>query len=853
MFDVPENTTTDATFDVSVTSALSLLDVAEATLEIWNEETGQWDFVADTSQGGILDLIGLSGESARITAADLTSGQYRLTYSGGGLLSVAPTVELDATLNDTTVLADGVAVEGNVLVNDTVEGEVLEIQDTSGNFVTVPAGGITLEGEYGNLTINPDGSYVYEPFDDPSVAGQQDVFTYRLGTDTATLTISIEGVGDTTPPAAPTVSLQNDTGAEGDGVTSNGTVAISGLETGATWEYSTDGGVSWTTGTGTGFELEPGSYPDVRVRQTDAAGNVGEAVSLGPIIVDTTPPTALTASLQNDTGAAGDGLTADGTVTVDGLEAGASWQYSIDGGVTWLTGAGNGFELAEGAYADADVQVRQIDAAGNEGPATPLGPITVDLTPPAAPTAVLQVDTGSIGDGLTSDGTVTVSGLEEGAVWEYSLDGGGTWQAGTGNSFELPSGSYADGSVQVRQSDVTGNVGATVSLGSVTVFDLEPADDAAAVNLTVTPTTDIQPAESGSVSTVLNLGVLGDTIDVSLLAGQSPLSFTVAENTTRQISIEGGGDALASLSLVGDNDYDLLVYRVADGETQATLVHEVTNWLEYDPGVLGLLSSWDGAELTLPEFSGGGTYYLVLANPGGLLDLSALAAVSVTTTSDVVTDYRNVSGSAEGNVITDDTAPDGTVISQVNGIAVTTAGLDIPGDHGVLTIHPDGSYSYVANSPFVGSTGDEDVFEYTITAPDGSSETASLTITLDHPGVPGAGVMMETFSEDVLAGTDGDETVPVADLSAQADTSQEAEVAESPSSAALLTLNGLIERGAEDVDLSALKEEADTTPQSTETVPLPSTPEVTEIAEINPVDPFEPIIREDERLDLPVV
>src|SRR5690606_40231754 len=67
----------------------------------------------------------------------------------------------------------------------------------------------------------------------------------------------------------------------------------------------------------------------------------------------------------------------------------------------------------------------------------------------------------------------------------------------------------------------------------------------------------------------------------------------------------------------------------------------------------------------------------LLANPGGVLDLSLLGNITVQTTEDVITDYREVTGSVGGNVITDDTAPDGTVVSAVNATDVTTDGTTI--------------------------------------------------------------------------------------------------------------------------------------------------------------------------------
>src|SRR5207248_1244412 len=82
-------------------------------------------------------------------------------------------------------------------------------------------------------------------------------------------------------------------------------------------------------------------------------------------LVDTTAPTAPAVALTSDTGTAGDGVTSNGSITVSGLESGASWQYSSDGGTTWNTGTGSTFTLVDGSYTVGSVKVRQTDAAGN--------------------------------------------------------------------------------------------------------------------------------------------------------------------------------------------------------------------------------------------------------------------------------------------------------------------------------------------------------------------------------------------------------------------------------------------------------------------------------------------------------
>ncbi|GAD50692.1 hypothetical protein NT2_10_01370, partial [Caenibius tardaugens NBRC 16725] len=106
----------------------------------------------------------------------------------------------------------------------------------------------------------------------------------------------------------------------------------------------------------------------------------------------------------------------------------------------WNPGSGSSVLLPEGVYADGAVGVRQVDEAGNEGTPTFLGPITVDLTDPAAINAELDNDTGSsASDGVTNDGTVVLTSvLEPGATWQYTTNGGTSWNPGSGSSVLLP-------------------------------------------------------------------------------------------------------------------------------------------------------------------------------------------------------------------------------------------------------------------------------------------------------------------------------------------------------------------------------------------------------------------------------
>ncbi|MFW9601734.1 MAG: beta strand repeat-containing protein, partial [Prevotella sp.] len=255
---------------------------------------------------------------------------------------------------------------------------------------------------------------------------------------------------DITPPVAPSLSLAVDSGSNTtDGITNVATINVSGLESGASWQYSIDGG-AWTNGSGTSFNASAGNHT-YYIRQTDVAGNTSASSSGSVYNLDTIAPTAPSLSLAVDSGSSSnDGITSVSTINVGGLESGASWQYSIDGG-SWTNGSASSFNASAGPHT---YQVRQTDRAGNTS-APSVGVIyNLDISAPIAPSLSLAVDSGSsASDGITNVSTINVSGLESGASWAYSVDGG-TWTSGSGSSFNASSGNHT---YYVRQTDTAGN------------------------------------------------------------------------------------------------------------------------------------------------------------------------------------------------------------------------------------------------------------------------------------------------------------------------------------------------------------------------------------------------------------
>jgi hypothetical protein len=250
-------------------------------------------------------------------------------------------------------------------------------------------------------------------------------------------------------PAAPPVSLVQDTGASAtDRVTNIPTLAVTTVGSAAV-EYSVNGGKAWSPT----FVPQSG-VNKLLVRQTEPGGTPSKATSFS-FTYDDTPPAPLAVSLKSDTGVSStDRQTRDGTLSFVSpatkkttLETAATAQYWNSIKLGWESS----FLPVEGLNT---VKVRQVDKAGNVSPESTLE-FTLDTTLPVAPAVSLANDTNIPDDGITSDGTLLAAttgpnAVEATAALQYSTTGGKTWAG----SFAPKAGSN---SVLVRQVDVAGN------------------------------------------------------------------------------------------------------------------------------------------------------------------------------------------------------------------------------------------------------------------------------------------------------------------------------------------------------------------------------------------------------------
>jgi hypothetical protein len=344
---------------ISIASTVSALKSGEtATITFTLSEPSTTFTSGDISVSGGT-ITNFTGSGASYTATITPAA----TFAGTASVSVAAGRFTDAAGNDNiasntvSIAVDTVAPTVTITSNRTSlkigENATLTftLSEASANFaaadISVTGGtisGFTGSGSNYNATFTPTAGFNGTA----TVSVAAGLFTDAAGNGNLAsnaLAIAI----DTVAPAPPTLALASDTGASStDGITSVGTFNVAGVESGATWQYSTDG-VNWTNGSGTSFNLGSGDYAAnaIRVRQTDAAGNTGpSAGNVGSVTVDNAAPAIVSiTSPSSGTRTAGETVVVNATVS-EPVQGGSSVTVTLDtGNVVTLTAATTGTVL----------------------------------------------------------------------------------------------------------------------------------------------------------------------------------------------------------------------------------------------------------------------------------------------------------------------------------------------------------------------------------------------------------------------------------------------------------------------------------------------------------------------------
>ncbi|PKF56781.1 hypothetical protein CW748_08570, partial [Alteromonadales bacterium alter-6D02] len=596
-----DNLTNNVVVNVSLASDVASWEYSVNGGDTWVAGTGtSFELAADTTYAADSVQVRQTDNAGNVSAATTNTAQIETDNS-----VAAPTFTLVQDTGSSTTDS----LTNNVTVN------VALVTDVASWEYSVDGGTTWLVGSGTSFELATDTTYAAD-----SVQVRQ---TDNAGNVSAATTNTAQIETDNSV-AAPTFTLAQDTGSSTtDSLTNNVTVNVALVADVASWEYSVDGGTNWLVGSGTSFDLANDSIYSVgaiKVRQTDNAGNLSTIATNTAQIETDNSLAAPTFTLAQDTGASTmDSLTNNVTVNVALVADVASWEYSVDGGDTWMAGTGTSFDLAaDTTYAADSVQVRQTDNAGNVSAATTnTAQIETDNSV-AAPTFALAQDTGSsTTDSLTNHVTVNVALVADVASWEYSVDGGDTWVAGTGTSFELAADTtYAADSVQVRQTDTAGNV----SAATTNTAQIETDNSIAAPTFTLAQDTGSSTTDSLTNNVTVNVALVADVAnwEYSVDGGDTWMagtgtSFELAADTTyaadsvqvRQTDNAGNVSAATAntAQIETDNSVAAPTFTLAQ-DTGSSTTDSLTNNVTVNVALVADVASW--------EYSvDGGTTWLV--------------------------------------------------------------------------------------------------------------------------------------------------------------------------------------------------------------------------------------------------
>ncbi|SFL04355.1 Ig-like domain repeat protein, partial [Falsiroseomonas stagni] len=560
----------------------------------WTDITGSVTGTAVSWSGPNATLVGSDSIVLRVTDAAgnngvLSSQNYVLDQTGTGVSAIDISDDTGSSDSDFITSAGSqtiTATLGATLdTGDLVEGSI----DNGATWTDITSSVTGTTVTWAGQTLTGSNTIQIKVTDAAGNVGTIASQAYVIDTTAATTTVSAIGLSSDTG-ALTTDLVTNDAGPQ----TINATLSAA-LTTGEVLEGSLDGGVTWAdvtfAATGTviawsGVALSAG-VNDIRLRVTDAAGNVGIPSIQAYELDQTAPLTAVSiTSISNDSGtSSSDFLTKTPFQIVNvafsaPLAVGEYVEASVDGGVTWAAQGGvagtstHSFGVtlpgAFGTVASSSIQVRVTDVAGNGGTAGIQNYVLDQLDPVTTASNIdISSDTGvSSSDFETKQATQTITAtlttpLDPGDILQGSVDGGVNWTDITNQisgTIVTWTGATLSGSssIELRVVDAAGNIG-TVSAQSY-VLDTVGATTVSGIGLS---------SDTGSSASDLITNVAAQTVTATLssplLAGEI-LEGSVDGGAT-WTTISGGVGSTAvnwtGVTLSGSSSIQLRVTDVA--------------------------------------------------------------------------------------------------------------------------------------------------------------------------------------------------------------------------------------------------------------------------------------------------
>ncbi|HHR8595118.1 TPA: BapA/Bap/LapF family large adhesin [Salmonella enterica subsp. enterica serovar Lexington] len=651
-----------------------------------------------------------SGNWSFTPTGNLTEGSHAFTATatnanGTGSVSTAATVIVDTLAPGTpsgTLSADGGSLSGQAEANSTVT-------------VTL-AGGVTL-----TTTAGSNGAWSLT-LPTKQIEGQLINVTATDAAGNASGTLGI------TAPVLPLAARDNITSLD---LTSTAVTSTQNYSDYGLLLVGALGNVASVLGNDTAqveFTIAEGGTGDVTI-DAAATGIVLSLLSTQEIVVQRydTSLGAWTTIVNTAVGDFANLLTLTGsgvTLNLSGLGEG---QYRV---LTYNTSL-----LATGSYTSLDVDVHQTSAGIISGPTISTGNVMADDTAPTGTTVTAITNANGVSTPVGAGG-VDIQGQY--GTLHINQDGSYTYTltkptAGYGHK-ESFTYTITQNGVGSSAAQLVINLGPAPVPGSVIATD----NNASLVFDTHVSYVNNGPSTQSGV-TVLSVG-LGNVLNANLLDDMTnPIIFNVEEGATRTMTLQG---TVGGVSLV--STFDLYVYRFNDAIQQYEQFRVEKGWIN----TLLLAGQSQPLTLTLP----GGEYLFVLNTASGI---SVLTGYTLAISQDHTYAVDSITANTTGNVLTNDVAPTDALLTEVNGVAIAATGTtEVNGLYGSLIIDARGNYTYtLKNGVGADSIKTPDSFIYTVKAPNGDTDTASLNITPTARALDAINDVSDTLSVATLQDT----------------------------------------------------------------------------------------------------
>ncbi|MDB4828351.1 Ig-like domain-containing protein, partial [Candidatus Pelagibacter sp.] len=684
----------------------------------------------------------------------------------------------DLILNDVDVDSASITVTSIRHTGGTLAGSAIstnEDADTSTTRTditanTTYANGSSVTGDYGTLTIGADGSYTYaantaNELDDGDIG--TDIFTYTVSdgslTDTATLTITVEGINDA--PVAQddygfinensTLTVSNGDNATTDTTTTN--LVSKTLTTGSTTgdlygtelKFNNDGTKLYILGRNTNkiFQYSLGTAYDISTINTTASAASGVA---GVVVSDAISGLGNGFTFNND----GSKLFAISDTSIN--EYSLSTEFDIS-------------TLNETASDTFDTTITELRGMSFNSDGTKLFINRLHQTD-SLDVVQFTLDTGYDLSSINYDGGVA---LDIFSVRGLAFSGDGTkmfvsnqaqkriHQYSLATAFSVNDGVTYEGEFTTNVTSLRGltfnNDGSKIyyidMLGNNRIKSYDLGENYRVWNfansgttgestgdlIDTSSSTQTDSDKDGSASLTISAIRTGTEAAGTGTAGAVGSSLTGTYGTLT-IQSTGAYEYVANLAATealdaGDVAIDYFTYTLSDGTATDTaqLTIKVTGVNDAptttdDTGYIA-----EGSTLTVANGGAAVSGTSTGSNSGDVLDNDTDVDLTADSSGNVTTDVHDsltVTGTVSQTSATTSSGSSVT-ISSPNSASVGSA---VTGYYGQLTINANGSYSYVANQSTanaldVGETV-TDVFTFTVTDTQSATTTATLTITV---------------------------------------------------------------------------------------------------------------------------